>query len=612
MKSVLRISLVASTLSIGVLPAHATPTCTDLGYGSLPGAKANKLFLYFPTADDATYPDFHIDAHSQTTPAHAFNVADLSSYTGTAAALESAIFDVVTDDYCEFNVEVLQTTTAPTGPAPRRNTIAIGTDSEIWADAAGSYWTWGLAQNVDTGDATAIDFARVWAGTYQGTAGVAGGALNGANSTLERWARSIGGTAAHEGGHNYGLGHNDGVPVAAGEDALTRHIMASGSHYSDEQRAGYRRHFSNHEYEVLAANVGLSVQTMWNWDFVNPNAQTATKVRINFLSTQPSMTVSGPYTGNLSPWSAPTVSGSLGNQVFNGVTYQRYAVTWSTGQSWSGGNPGEVLGGAGFHVGTGFSGVDYNTTNPIIITSVDLLDSSGNTLALHPRLTAFDSGALDSNDGSFSIRAFSLAAPLLILSDLRVLFLPKLLSINAMLSGVEKLTDIMGDANEPWARSEAPLGKGVVTRKGLRIPIATMAKGPHFIETVGPRDCKQRGDRSNELPDTAGCKFGTVAALFPATVTYITATVTDPQVKHWDREKKTYVVGPVKSRIFYQLGGRHPDLNKNGIDDFVEIAKGKAQDRNKDGVIDAVQRKEIPGRKDIPIRKRIDDVKSER
>ena len=580
--------LACSVTALSAVIAYATPTCVDLGYGALPGVKANKLYLYFPPSDDAAYPDFHVDAHSQTTPAHAFNVSELSSYTGTATDLKNAIFDVVSDDYCEFNVEVLQATAIPGGPATRRNTVAIGTDSEIWDDAGLHYRSWGLAQNVDTGDATAIDYARVWAGTYQQENN---GALTGANSTLERWARSIGGTAAHEGGHNYGLGHSDGIPVAAGEDALTRHVMASGSHYTDEQRAGYRRHFSNHEYEVLAANIGLSVQTMWNWDFINPNAQTATKVRINFLSTQSSMTVSGPYTGNLSPWSAPVVSASLGTQMWNGVSYHRHTVTWSTGQAWSGGSPGQVVGGAGFHVGTGFSGVNYNTTNPIIITSVDLLDASDAVLALHPRIAGFDSGTLDSSDGTFALNAFNFDAAQLVLSNVRVMFLPRVLAIDSMLPKAEKLTDIFGEPLEPWGKAEAQIGKGVVTRKGLRIPITKLARGPHFLEKTDAAVCKGegRGDRSGEQRDTYGCKLGMVAALFPATTTYLSATVTDPAAKHWDAEKKDYVVGPVSTQIFYQVAGRHPDLNRNGVDDFVDIAMGKARDGNKDGVVDSVQ-----------------------
>jgi hypothetical protein len=212
-----------------------------------------------------------------TSPAHAFNIADLPNFTAisppvSAADLQSAIYDVVADDYCEFNVEIIKTTSAPPATFPRRNTVAVTTDN------ATSDGLFGLAQAVDTGDATLVDFAYVWGATYQGLFGGAGGALNGANSTLERWAKSIGGTAAHEGGHNYGLSHNDGLPLAAGEDPLVHHIMASGSHYSGEDRAGYRRHFSDHEYSILASNVGLSVQTVWNWDFQNPNAETAVKL----------------------------------------------------------------------------------------------------------------------------------------------------------------------------------------------------------------------------------------------------------------------------------------------------------------------------------------------
>ncbi len=591
-----RILLLATCASAlcAATAAMATPTCVDLGYGAVPGAKANKLYLYFPPADDATYPQFQVDSTTSTSPAHKFDIAELSSYTGNATDLKNAIFDVVSDDYCEFNVEVIQTTTKPTGGPARRNTVAIGTDTSKAAD--NSSWTWGLAQAVDTGDGTAIDFAKVWAGTYQFSAGGAGGALNGANSTLARWARSIGGTAAHEGGHNYGLSHNDGLPVAAGEDALTRHIMASGSHFTDEQRAGYRRHFSDHEYEVLAANVGLSVQTMWNWDFVNPNAQTAVKVRINFLSTQPSLAVSGPYTGNRSPWGAPTVSAALGTQVFQGVTYHKYTVTWSTGQAWTGGTPGQVTGGQVFHVGTGFAGVDYNTTNPIVITSVDLIDASNATLALHPRISGFDSGTLDASDGTFALHAFNFDAAELVISDVRVQFLPKLASINAMLPGVDRATDVLGDPVTPWREAKLRVTRGVVTAKqGLTIPIARLSERPHFVDRVDAETCKgqQRGDRSNAAPDTAACRQGTVAALFPSTTTYLSATVTDPKARHWDAEKKAYVTGPVEAKIFYQVEGIHPDLNKNGIDDFVEIAQNPRLDANQDGVIDSAQRKVI-------------------
>ena len=199
--------------------AQAAATC-PISYGMHDDAKPNKLFLYFPTTADSAFPEFTIGS-TPTSPAEPFDAADLTSYTGTTAALRDAVHDVVVDDYCEFNVQVRKTTTAPSAALfPRRNVVAIGSDP---ADA------FGQAELVDTGDADVADNARVWAGTYQDVAGGTGGALNGANSTLTRWARSIGGTAAHEAGHSYGLSHSHDVTPAAGEDTFNRHIMPGGT-----------------------------------------------------------------------------------------------------------------------------------------------------------------------------------------------------------------------------------------------------------------------------------------------------------------------------------------------------------------------------------------------
>jgi hypothetical protein len=581
---------IAAVLALWASIALATPTCNHLGYNNVPHAKPNKLFLYFPPADDNTYPEFGVSG-LVTSPAHRFDVSELTSYTGTAADLRDAIFDVVTDDYCEFDVEVLQTTTAPSGPATRRNTLAIGTDSAI--SNLGSN-TWGLAQNVDTGDGTASDFARVWAGTYQVLAGGAGGALNGASSTVERWARSIGGTSAHEGGHNYGLSHNDGLVVGPGEDALTRHVMASGGHYTDEQRAGFRRHFSDHEYSILAANVGLSVQTMFNWDFINPNAETATKIRIDFLSLQPSLTIASPYTDALSPWGSPTVSASLGSQSFKGVTYHRYQVTWSTAQAWSGGAPGQVAGGTGFHVGTSFVSVDYNTPDPIIITNVDLLDASDATLALHPRLAGFDAGTLDAADGTFAVDVVNFQGAPLVLQDVSVQLLPRLVSINAMVPGAQRLVDPFGQPFPAWTTKRLDV-KSVLRKGGdVRIPIARLKDGRNIVEVLDEHNCNGREDIRGPERDTRGCKFGINVDMFPATSLLITATVVDPDAKHWDATKNAYVTGPVETRVFYQLAGRHPDLNNNGVDDFVDIVTGHSQDANLDGVVDEAQGADAP------------------
>jgi hypothetical protein len=561
-------------------PALAAPTC-PISYGAADDAKPNKLYLYFPTADDATYPEFGLGG-AMTSPAHRFDATELPNYTGSIADLRNAITDVVTDDYCEFNVQVRQTTTSPPTTFPRRNTVAIGSDANV--TTCGVDDTWGLAQNVDTGDATAVDFARVWAGTYQQCAAApAGGALNGANSTLERWAKSIGGTAAHEGGHNYGESHADGLPVAPGEDPLVHHIMASGSHFSYADRAGYRRHFSDHEFSILASNVGLSIQTMWNWDLVNPNAQTAAKLRMDFLSTKPSLIVSWFYGGSLSPWVNPVVSGPSGTTVFKGTTYNRYQLEWSTGQPWSGGSSGQVPGGAGFHVGATFSGVDFTSPDAIIITDIALLDGSNNPLALRPRHLGFDAGTLDSIAGTLDLRFFNVADRVLILQNLVVQELPRVMSLNAMVPG-GKMVDPYGQAFRPWPRSVRTVVKRQAVERGqeVKVTLGRLNQPRHIYEVITERNCQDGQDRLKG-PD-ARCRPGISVDLFPATTLLITANVVDPQAKYWDPRRKRYVTGPVTSQLFYQIAGRHPDLNRNGVDDYIDIRTGRSRDRNGTGV----------------------------
>jgi hypothetical protein len=526
--------------------AVAAPQC-PISYGAADDAKPNKLYLYFPTADDAGYPEFGLGG-LVTSPAHRFDAAELTSYTGNTADLRNAVFDVVTDDYCEFDVQVIQTTSAPPNTFARRNTVAVGTDTT-------SDGTFGLAQNVDIGDATAVDFARVWSGTYQTLYGGAGGALNGANSTLTRWARSIGGTAAHEGGHNYGLSHNDGLVLAAGEDALTHHLMASGSHYSGEDRAGYRRHFSDHEYSILAANVGLSIQTMWNWDFTNPNAQTATKLRMQFLSTKPSIILSWFWNGSSSPWTNPSVSKLAGTTNFKGTTYNRYQIEWSTPKPWSGGVSGQVPGGATFHVGATFSSVDFSAPDAIIITEVDLLDVSDTVLAERPRHLGFDAGTLDSASDSLVLHFFNTVSANLILQNVVVQQLPRVMSIEGMVRG-GRMVDPYGQPVQVWPETTRTVIRQAKLEKGqdVSVPLAPLSQPPHIREVLTERDCDAR-DRLKG-PDTTQCRPGVSTDLFPATTMLITATVVDPNGRRWDPRRKTYVTGPVTSLLWYQVAGR--------------------------------------------------------
>ena len=556
-----------------LLPSVPSLAATCLAYN--PANKANKLYLLYPTAP-LTYPSFGFSAGSVTNPAAPFSAADLPSYTGTTTALRDAVTHVVELDYCEFNVQVIPTATLPPTTFPRRNTVAVTTKSDI-ADGL-----FGLAQAVDTGDPTAVDYAYVWGKTYQDWTGGSGGALNGANSTLDRWANSIGGTVAHEAGHNYGLAHN--TTLAAGEDIYQHHMMPAGGSLTASDRASYRRHFSDGEFSTLAANVGLSLQTMWNWDMVNPNAAPAYSLDMTVL--YPSATppvIAWSFGGCSSPWINPTVIGPTGpSQVFQGGTYYPYTLRWSTPNTGSCvGAPGQAPGGVLFHVGATFTTVNFNlsTPNPIVIKDVILKNASNVAMALNPRLNAFDAGTLDTIGGQFNLGAFNLAAAPVQLANVQVRQLPRVISLDEMVPN-GRIADFTGMPFEAWPNTTRTLIDRPVTvepGKGVSLPIARLDQPHHVYEVITAQDClKALSDRLGGGPDTTDCFPGTNIDLFPSTTLYVTANTIDPNATYWDPAKRAYVRGPLSSRTYYQVTGRRLDVNQNGIDDFLDREQAKA------------------------------------
>jgi hypothetical protein len=376
-----------------------------------------------------------------------------------------------------------------------------------------------------------------------------------------------------------------------GEDAFTRHLMPAGSDVSQEQRAGYRRHFSDTEFSTLASNIGLSIQTMHNWDLVNPNSTAGQKFRLTFLSTQPPMLMSWAYGGSKSPWINPAVSASLGTQVFKGTTYNRYRITWSTGHAWSGGAAGQVPAGGEFHVGATFSGVDFNQPDPIIITNSELLDGSNNPLPLKPRLPGYDAGTIDTDDGGFAMAFTAVDPHPMRIRNVVIRELPRVLSIDSMVPG-GRMRDPFGEPFRPWrygTRFALQKGRTLTRKRGtVKVELAQLGQIRHILGAVG-RGCDS-SDAPGGLSDSSSCGPGFNVDLFPSTTMFVTAEAVTPDAKTWNRRRKRFVRRDLVSRIFYQFGGRRIDLNKNGVDDAVEIAFFKAPDRNGDGVLDEIQR----------------------
>jgi hypothetical protein len=581
--------MLACTLLLGAR-VHAAPTCPP---GALAAPKRQRLFLYFPTADDSSYPE-HGTTGVNTSPLRAFNVADLDSGIGTTAQLRNRIFDLVTDDYCEFSVKVESFTTMPPQTDPRWQILGVGSDG----NGAGLF---GEAQAVDTGDADPQDFARVWSDAFGEEFGGSGGALNGTNSTLERWATAIAHTVAHEAAHNYGAAHGHSAPrPSSGEDAQNNHIMATGSTgLTGEIRAGRNRHFSDQEYEILAHNLGLNIETLANWDFVNPNNTSANKLRLRLLASPSTLTLGWFYNGSLSPWTNPTVTSLGTTRVFQGTTYNEFNLEFSVPKAWSGGSNGVVPAGVKFHVGASFA-----ETGTIIVFDGKLF-SGATQLPLFPRLFGFNAGAADLATGDFTVRMFNVSPNRgeLILRRLELVRVPRMVSINAMVPGAR----LVGNHGIPiYPHSRRVIARDRPIRMSTAVSIGRLAEKRTVDIIYTERDCPpgsighQRA--ANDVPQRATgvadtnrgelkyCHRGNALSLFPATYTYLIATVVDPRSRYWDRSKKRFIRGPLEQKLFQQMGGFVPDFNKNGVDDLLDIRSGRSTDRNQNGVPDEAER----------------------
>ncbi|WP_287359304.1 CARDB domain-containing protein [Mesorhizobium sp.] len=544
------------------------------------------LYLYFPTTDDSNFPDNVGDIGVTTSPLADFDVADLDSGIGTTGALRDSIVSRVKTDYCEFNIRIVSTTSAngTTNPRPadaRWQVVGIGSDS--------SPDLFGVASNVDTGDAVAQDFARVFADTFGVEYGGAGGVLNGSDSTLERWANAIAGTVSHEAGHDYGLGHNDSISQPT-EDDRKNHIMASGSSGgltgSDRVKD---RHFSDQSFEKLAANIGLYEQTVSNWDFINPNNSAADGFTITVL-VDPSAgapTAGSIYTGSLSPWNNVSISAD-GSETFQGVNYNRYRIDFTDPKGWANGNSGEVGAGVEFHVGVGL-------TTAYIVRETEL--RSGTTvLGLHPRVVGYTvDGSFDPENGDFQVTLINEDpdAPL-IMSDIEVLHLPRTLAIDEMVPG-GKLVSPEGLPIAPW-RAWDPGQKVVEVTDSANLSLGNLAnlRAVDYKYEKVP-GCKRGIIKPPPIQDATGlgeveyCPEGHVLGLFPSARVYVKATVTDPEAIHFDAKTGRFVTGPLSTRVFFQVPGKSPDLNENGVDDAIDIDNGTCEDTNGNGVCDHIE-----------------------
>src|SRR5262249_35032427 len=210
----------------------------------------------------------------------------------------------------------------------------------------------------------------------------------------------------------------------------------------------------------------------------------------------------------------------------------------------------------------------------VIVVKVTLLDSGGNPLTLQPRMVGYDTGALDAADGAYNLNFFTIddpARPLLI-GNLTVTELPRLMSIGSMVRG-GKMETWQGLPFAPWSspqrklcdRPEQAVREGCFVRlsEAATVIAAKLSQGRHvaqFYDGKCPLVAGGGSSDSSKATDVNNCpEKGYSIDLFPSTTIYVTATIVDPAAKHWDPAQNTFVTGPVESRLFYQIAGRHPD-----------------------------------------------------
>jgi hypothetical protein len=267
-----------------------------------------------------------------------------------------------------------------------------------------------------------------------------------------------------------------------------------------------------------------------------------------------------------------------------------FKLTFNTAKSWCCGSDGIVGAGKNFHVGASFK-----ETKPVIVYEATLKDNNGNDLTLHPRTVGFNTGAADMASGDFELSLFNTdpEAGLLIIEDMRVLFLPRLMYIDSMLADA-KMLDYRGIEVLPYQTENLKIiGEQLPYKLGdqFSFKLSNLADPRHVDITYDATGCVKGFKPPTDVDkgEIEYCPDGTVLSLFPATSVYIMALVVDPDAEYFDPESGELVNGRLASWVFYQFAGFVPDYNKNGVDDLLDIRDGKSSDDNRNGVPDEAE-----------------------
>ncbi len=501
--------------------------------------------LYLKYDADSNFPEFGDNGH-KTSPLQTFDASQLDSSFGATETeqIKTKVLWIVQEDFREFDLEV--TTTQPSGSGYQ----TLGIDHKVSKTSSG--WLLGKAKGIDN-EADDDDYARVFGGSF----GDWDSAWQGSNSTVDRWSRAIGETAAHEAGHNYGVRHPNSALNSAESsagDSRSNHILATYSAgLTAEERATINRHFSDTSYGILAANLGLNSRTLTNWAFRNPNDVKAHDFHINFLSQYSVLTVESELSRD--PFDSYVVN-RLGEQTIDNEKWYEYEVAWSGGNGVEAG----ALWYSGIKLG-GFIGLSPELeptqlpptawpSGDFIITDTYLTDIDSNRLPLRPRTISYGGGDTD-DDGIYSTSVSNDSDELMIVRNLRYRLVPRMIDPETMVA--ESL-------NDPAAAG----GVVVNVLMDIEIPGETVL-GPgqkasfvlgNLNDWLNARLDTGGGSADDGVPDDEAYIAPAIwRDMFPSTYIYGTATVVVPDQQVWDADSEQFIITDIKTEVFFQLGG---------------------------------------------------------
>ena len=306
---------------------------------------------------------------------------------------------------------------------------------------------------------------------------------------------------------------------------------------------------------------------MHNWDLVNPNAQTAHRFRLTFLSPQADAgDVVDLRRHRAARGARPTLSAN-GTQTFKGTTYNRFRLTWSTDKAWNGAaarrgarrrrvpRRRDVLGHRLQHAGPDHHHQERAARlgrHPLRAPAAAARLRRGGGRQRRRRVrdsTSSPSGAVrHRHPRTSSVRE-----------------LPRVLSIDAMVPRREALSTRSASHSSRYERhAQGRLRRSRTLKRGatLRVPVASMADERHLLDVVDADDCDVGDSAGRPATARRASRAGTSGCSRRRRSTS-PRRVVQPDARCGTGGASATCARDLESRIFYQLGGIHPDLNKN-------------------------------------------------